>query len=819
MRLTDLATDLSHAARVLGRRPGFAIAAILSLALGIGVTTAIFTIVNAVALRPLPYADPDRLVWMTELLHGSSTDDLTLTPHFLEWRRQSKTFAALAGYQYQTRNLTGVDDAIELHTARVSASLLSMIGVLPAIGRNFTVQEDAKGHEHVAILTDALWRDHFGSDPKIAGRPVVLDAEPYIVVGVMPPGFVFPGVEPVDVLTPLGKDEAAELAYSDGGFSAMRNVVGRLKPGVTLDQANAEIMVINSRLPHPPWSVRITIDMFALKDYLYGNARKAGWILLAAAGLLLWIACANVSNLLLARLTARDRELAIRAVLGGTRGRLIAQLLAESALLSAIACVLGLALAWALRAPILVLSPYKLAGLDHLQFDARVLAFAIASAIVTVVLFGVIPAFRATEIRLADAVKSGEAAVVGGRGSVRILSTIAALEIATLLVLSTGAGVMLKSFWKLRYENLGFAPEHLIAATLRLSGPRYADELNRATFAGNSAHRSAFLDQLLERAQNLPGVEAVAVTNSGEIPPGTWHATNIFTIEGRPPMAMGSGQRPFARYQQASPGLFALLHIPLLRGRLFGQDNRFDVAVINRALAEKYFHGENPIGQRIRFGATNSWFEIVGVAADVKTSGLSAAPEPAVYYPYGPAEAFADVGIILKSPLSEAVIGDELGKAVIAIDPNQPLSTVETLNTRLSDSVSKPRFIAALLFAFAALAAILGIIGVYGVVSVRVRWQMRELAVRQALGAQPGDVIRHVLRQGLGMIAIGIAAGIGGSLALGRVLSGMLYEVRANDPITLVSVAMMLSLVALLACWIPARRAARVDPLVLLRYE
>jgi putative ABC transport system permease protein len=284
-------------------------------------------------------------------------------------------------------------------------------------------------------------------------------------------------------------------------------------------------------------------------------------------------------------------------------------------------------------------------------------------------------------------------------------------------------------------------------------------------------------------------------------------------------MAMGSGQRPFARYQQASPGLFALLHIPLLRGRLFGQDNRFDVAVINRALAEKYFHGENPIGQRIRFGATNSWFEIIGVVADVKTSGLSAAPEPAVYYPYGPAEAFADVGIIVKSPLSEAVIGDELRKAVIAIDPNQPVSTVETLNTRLSDSVSKPRFIAVLLFAFAALAAILGIIGVYGVVSVRVRWQMRELAVRQALGAQPGDVVRHVLRQGLGMIAIGIAAGIGGSLALSRVLSGMLYEVRANDPITLVSVAMMLSLVALLACWIPARRAARVDPLVLLRYE
>jgi putative ABC transport system permease protein len=811
--------DLFYAARILLRRPGFAIAAILSLALGIGVTTAIFTVVNAVALRPLPYADPDRLVWMTELLHGSTTDDLTLTPHFLEWRRQSKAFAALAGYQYQTRNLTGVDDAVELHTARVSASLLPMIGVMPAIGRNFTVQEDAKGHEHVAILTDALWRDRFGGDPKAAGRTILLDAVPYVVIGVMPRGFVFPGVEAVDLLTPLGKDEAAELAYTDGGFSAMRNVLGRLSPGVTMEQANAELMVINSRLPHPPWSVRITIDSYALKDHLYGNAKAASWILLAAAGFLLWIACANVSNLLLARLTARDRELAIRAVLGGSRGRLMAQLLVESALLSVVACGLGLAFAWALRAPILALSPHKLAGLDHLQFDGRVLAFAIASAILTVAFFGVLPALRATEIRLGEAVKSGEAAVVGGRGSVRILSTIAALEIATLLILSTGAGVMLKSFWKLRYENLGFTPDRLIAATLRLSGPRYADEQNRATLGGNVAHRSQFIDQLLERAQNLPGVEAAAITNSWEIPPGTWHATNIFTIQGRPAIPMASGQRPFARYQQSSPGLFALLQVPLLRGRLFDASDRFEVCVINRALADKYFRGENPIGQHLGFGATRSVFEIIGIVADVKTSGLDAAPEPAVYYPYGPTEAFTDVGVIVRSPLGESVIASELREAVSRIDPNQPVSSVETLNTRLSDSVSKPRFIAALLFAFAGLAVVLGIIGVYGVVACRVRWQMRELAVRQALGAQPRDVIGHVLRQGLGMIAMGIAAGLVGSLALSRVLSGMLYEVRANDPATLIGVTLMLSAVALAACWIPARRAARVDPLVLLRYE
>jgi len=802
--------DLFYAARILFRRPGFAIAAVLSLALGIGVTTAIFTVVNAVALRPLPYADPDRLVWMTELLHGSSTDDLTLTPHFLEWRRQSKSFAALAAYQYQTRNLTGLDDPVEVRTARVSAALLPLFGVEPAIGRNFTRQEDSKGNERVAILTDQLWQRQFGSDPKIVGRPILLDGAQYTIVGVMQRGFVFPGVESVDLLTPLGKDEAAELAFrSDGaGSTAIRNVAGRLKPGVTIEQANSELMVILSHLPQPPWVFTITIRMLALKNYLYGDAKTAGLVLLAAAGFLLWIACANVSNLLLARLTQRDRELSIRAVLGGSRARLIAQLLTESALLSFVACGLGVALAWWLRRPILAFSPYKLAGLDDLPFDGRVLAFAVACGIATVILFGVLPAFRATEIRLAESVKAGEAAVIGGRGSLRVLSVIAALEIATLLMLSTGAGVMLKSFWRMRYQNLGFVSERLTAATLTLSGARYRD----------IAQQKAFADQLLERAQNLPGVEAAAITRSWEIPPGTWHAANSFDIEGRA-YPMGS-LRPISRFQPASPGVFGILKIPLVRGRLFSVSDREPVVVVNRVLVEKYFRDNDAVGQHIRFGPNDSpWFEIVGIVADVKSSGLAAAPEPAVYYPYSQSDRLVDLGLIVRSPLDAQVVTNEIRKAVLSVDPNQPVSKIESLDARLTESVATPRFTAALLFAFASLAAVLGIIGVYGVVSCRVRWQMRELAVRQALGAKPRDVIGHVLRQGLGMIAIGIGAGLVGSLALSRVLSQMLYEVRANDPVTLIGVALVLSAVALLACWIPARRAARVDPLVLLRYE
>lgn len=800
--MSDLAFDLRYAARILLRRPGFTLAAILSLALGIGVTTVIFSVLNAVALRPLPYADPDRLVWMTELLHGSSTDDLTLTPHFIEWRRQNHTFQSLAGYNYQTRNLTGLDQPIEVHSVRASAALLSLLGIQPAIGRNFTPEEDSKGAEPVAILSHTLWRGQFAADPKIVGRTIVLDGQPFRIIGVLPRGFVFPGVDAVDLLTPLAKDEAAEVAFRN--VTVIRNVVGRLKPGATRQLAASDLMVILSRLPHPPWTTSISIQMLALGDYLYGNAKTASLVLLAAAGFLLWIACANVSNLLLSRLTERDREFAIRSVLGGSRARLLAQLMTESTLLSFIACGAGVGIAWLLRSPILRFSPYRLAGLDDLPFDARVVAFALACGVATVILFGLLPAFRATEIRLAESVKAGEAAVIGGRGSLRILSTIAGLEIATLLVLSTGAGVMLKSFWKMRYQNLGFTPDRLIAATLTLTGQP-------------SAKQVAFLDQLLERAQNLPGVEAAAITSSGEIPPGTWHATNNFLVEGRGRAV--AGHRPIARFQPASAGIFSVMQIPLWRGRLF-QASDANVVVVNRALAEKYFRGENAIGQRLRFGSdTNPWCQIVGVVANVKTSGLASAPEPAVYYPYRLSDGLTDVGLILRSPLGAGVIAGELRKAVANIDSSQPIAKVESLNARLTESVSKPRFTAALLSAFAALAAILGIIGVYGVVSCRVRWQMRELAVRLALGAQPNDLIRHVLAQGLGMIAAGLLAGVAGSLALGKLLSGMLYEVRANDPPTLALAGLLLSVVALAACWIPARRAARVDPLALLRYE
>jgi putative ABC transport system permease protein len=800
--------DMAHGARSLCRRPGFTLAAGLSLALGIGLTTAIFTLLNAIALRPLPYTDAERLVWMTQVLKMNSTDEVTLTAHFLEWRRQNNTFTDLAGYNYQTRNLTGLDEPMQVHTAKASASLLPLLGVQPVSGRNFLKQEDYKGHEQVALLENAFWQRQFGGNPSIVGQDIILDGSPFTVVGILPSGFAFPGPDPVQLITPLGKDEAAELQYKVG--SIVRNVIGRLKPGATLEQARSDLAVIQSRLPLPAFHPTITLKTLPLREYLFGDVKTAGWVLGAAAGFLLLIACANVSNLLLARWMQRDRELAIRSALGGSRARLLCQLLTESALLGVLACTGGIALAFWARRPLLAFSPYH-AGLQNLPFDGRVLSFGVALGMLTTLLFGLLPAFRTTKVRLAEAIKVGEAGVVGGHGSQRVLSLIAAAEIATILMLSTGAGLMMQSFWKMRYMNLGFQPDRLVAATLNLSGRAYRDK----------ARQGAFIQQLLERTQSLPGVELAALTGAGGIPPGDFHATNTFAIEGRE-QPLG-GPRPIALYPVVSPAYFAIMGIPLLQGRLL-QDSDGEsappVAIVNRALGRRYFSCENPIGKRVRTGPDDQpWRTIAGVVGDVKTSGLTSAAEPAIYLPYGQAGGLSDIGLVMRSPLDAGTIAIELRKTVASLDRNQPVAKVQAMSDRLTESVSGPRFTTVLLLVFAGLAVVLGLIGVYGVMGCRVRWQLRELAVRQAMGAQRRDVIWHVLRQGLAIILSGVFGGLLGAVWLGRLLATMLYEVPVRDPLTLATVSMGLVGVALLACFVPAVRAARTDPLRLLRHD
>lgn len=804
-----LAQDISYGARSLLRRPGFTIAAVLSLALGIGMTTAIFTVLNAVALRPLPYADADRLLWMTTILKKNSTDEVTLTAHFLEWRRQNQTFTDLAGYNYQTRNLTGLDEPRELSTAKVSASLLPLLGVQPVLGRNFTKQEDYKGRDQVALLGNQLWQQQFGGASDILGKAITLDGVPFTVVGILPDNFVFPGPDQVQLITPLGKDEAAELQFKVG--SIVRNIVGRLKPGVTMPEARADMEVIVSRLPLPPFRPTITLKMLTLREYLFGNVKTAGLVLVAAAGFLLLIACANVSNLLLARWMQRDREMSIRAALGGSRARLICQLLTESALLGFLACAAGAALAFWARRPLLALSPSHVSGLSDVPFDGRVLGFAIALGVLTTFLFGLLPALRATNVRLAESIKVGGAAVVGGRGSMHALSMIAAGEIAITLVLSAGTGLMLQSFWKMRYANLGFRPDHLLAATMNLTGPVFREKTRRI----------AFIRELLERTQGLPGVELATLTTADDIPPGDYHATNTFAIEGRE-QPLG-GPRPIGLYPMVSPDYFAIMGIPLLEGRLINEadgENAPPVVVVNQTLVRHYFDSQNPIGHRIRSGGDDQpWRTIAGVVGDVKTSGLASAPEPTIYLPYCQTDIYFQIGLMVRSPLDAGIMATEIRKLVASLDRNQPVASVRAMDDRLNESVSGPRFTTVLLFVFAGLAVILGLIGVYSVMGCRIRWQVRELAVRQALGAQRSDVIWLVLRQGFAMIVPGVLAGLLAAIWLSRLLSSMLYQVSAHDPLTFAAVSAGLIGVALIACWIPAMRAARIDPMQSLRRD
>ena len=805
----SLLQDISYGARSLRRQPGFSMAAGFSLALGIGMTTAIFTVLNAVALRPLPYADSERLLWMTQILKKNSTDEVTLTEHFLEWRRQNHSFTDLAGYNYQTRILTGLDEPVQLLSARASASLLPLLGVQPVLGRNFLRQEDYKGRDQVCLLGNALWRERFGGTPKIIGHSIVLDGIPVTIVGVLPPAFYFPGPDPVQLITPLGKDEAAELQHRVG--SVVRNVVGRLRPGVTPVQARADLTVIQSRLPVPPFLPTITLKMMTLRTHLFGDVKTASIVLLAAAGFLLLIACANVSNLLLARWMQRDRELAIRAALGGSRTRLICQLLIESALFGLLACGAGIILAFWVRRALFVLSPIRVSGLQYLPFDGRVLGFSVALGMLTILLFGVVPAFRVTKIRLAEAIKLGEATVGSGRRSLRVLSMMAAMEIATSLVLSTGAGLMLQSFWKLRYANLGFQPDRLVVATLNLSGPQYRDQ----------ERRSAFIQTLLEHTESLPGVELAAVTGAGEIPPGDFHATNTFAIEGHE-QPLG-GLRPIARYPVVSRAFFTIMGIPLLQGRLLQESDGEAaplVAVVNRVLVRRYFDGANPIGKRIRTGGDDRpWRTIVGVAGDVKTSGLAAEAEPTIYLSHRQADTPAEIGVVMRSPLDLGSVATEFRKTVAGLDPNQPVASVQGMGNRLSESVSGPRFTTVLLFTFAFVAVVLGLIGVYGVIAYSVARRTHEIGIRMALGAERQDIMRLVMLRGGSLVALGTILGVAGALVLTRFLSSLLYGVKPTDPMTFAAVSLLLIGVAVVAIYVPARRATKVDPMVALRYE
>ena len=800
--MTTFFHDFRFALRQLRKSPGFALVAVLVLALGVGANTAVFSVVDAVLLRPLPYPGSDRLVSVVETFTRNTADEVTLTPDFLDWRAQNHVFTAMAGFTDRTRILTGLEEPLQLRTVKASADLLTILNVQPLLGRNFLRGEDQKGHDQVAILSYGLWQRGFGGNRNILGRSITLDDQAITVVGILPRDFRFP-TEAIDLMTPLGKNEEAELKRGNE-MTGIRNVIARLKPGVSLQQARAEMDVIESHLPRPFTNMQLSIRVLPLQERLVGNARATLLTLLCAVGFLLLMACANVANLLLSRAVARQREMAVRAALGASGARLAAQLLVESLVLGALACAGGLAVAFWTRSLLLNLVATSVTGLEALPLDFRVLAFAAMAALGSAVVFGLGPALAGAGAPIAASLSSDSRSLTGGARRQFWLNTLASAQVAIAIVLLTGGGLMLQSFWKMRYRDLGFQPNHLLMAEFTLSQSRYP--------AG--PRQVAFLDQLVEAVRNLPGVQDAAI---GVVPPGFGHATNGFGIEGRP---MPPGQFPIARQFAVSAAYLRVMGIPILRGRNLAASDTASanpVALVSETFARRFFPGEEVLGKRIRSARNEAWRTIVGVVGDVKTAGLAVAPEAVFYFPYQ--QAASDPALVIRTALDAAALGPALRKRVAQLDPLQPVASIETMEQHLTDSVSRPRLATILLACFAALGLLLAGVGLYGVMSFLVRWRFREIGIRLAIGAQPRDVMAMVLMRSLRVMLAGAAAGIGCALWLNRLMHVLLYGISPADPLTFAAAVVFLCVVGMTASYIPARQAARIDPMATLRAE
>jgi putative ABC transport system permease protein len=718
----------------------------------------------------------------------------------------------MAAYNEVTRSLTGVAEPIQIHTVKASSALLPLLRIQPLLGRNLPESADRAGYERVALLSHALWRRVFSSDRSIVGRPILLDGEAYTVTGVLPESFQFPGPRDVDVITGLGKNEAAESTRDGKIFTIVRNIVGRVKPGITNEQARQDLTAIQAHLPLPPWSPTITIKLIPLRDHLFGNAKIVSSVLVAGSLLFLLIASTNVGSLSLVQLMQRDREVAIRRVLGATRGRVLWQIMIEGWTVVLLAIGPALLVTFGIRAVLLEFGPYHSSLYGNLLIDLRVAVFAGLLLIAAILMLGTLPAFSISDFHLGRAIAAGQTPITGRRHNLRLLSIVAATEIAIVVALSSGAALMLKSFWNMRYKELGFESEHAIAAVLDLGSARYQDR----------SREFSFIKQLLERTAAIPGVESVAPTISSEIPPGEGPPGNTVRIEGRP-LPPSSRHKALAALQETNNAFFKILQIPLLEGRLVKDSDRAEaglVVVVNKQFARRYFPGESALGHHLQTGEIeNAWYTIVGVVGDIKTSGLAAYPEPTVYTPYEQSGGggLRGLGILIRSPLPVGAIAPAFREILLDLDPEQAITSIETLDERLNASVSRPRFTADVLSMFSCFGVTLALIGVYGVQACRTRAQMREIAVRQALGARRSAIIANVLGHAVRIVLPGLLIGISAAIVGNRMLVSLLFEVKPADPATLIAVSIGIAAASFAASFLPAFRASRLDPLVSLR--
>lgn len=811
--LENLWRDMALALRRLRRNAGYTVAAVGSLALGVGISTAMFAVLNVVAFRPLPYPQEPSLVWVTQILKANSTDQVTLTPDFLDWRRMNHTFTAMAGFNYPyLYAVTGLGESFEASGARASASLFDILRVKLARGRPFRKDEDYAGRPHVVVVSYAFWRSRLGGKSSAIGRAIGLDGDQYTVIGVLPREFAFPGNRgPVDVITPLAKDEARELARN-GYATIVHDIVGRLKAGITAKQAHADLAAIQAHLPLPPWHPTITIQVQPLREHLFGDQRTTALVLAGGSLLFLLLASANLGNLALAQLMQRDRELAVRRALGASRMRVAIQLLIENAVVATVACLVGVGVAVAIRNGLAAMPQYQGGLYGALPFDGSVLLFTAATLGAVVLVFGLVPALRVSDVRLNAAITAGQSNIAGRRFQLRYLSLVAMVEIAIVVALSTSAVLTLKSFWNMRYRGLGFEPGHTVVATFMLNAARYAE----------SQAKTTFIDRVLAETEAVPGVRQAAIAVASEIPPGGGHATNNARIEGQT-LPMDSRQKAVMRNQEVSASYFKILQIPLIAGRLLADTdgpNSTPVVVVSRDFERRYFPQQSAVGHRLQAGERPGvWYTIVGVVGDVKSGGPASFPEGIVYTPYtqcGPGRAH-DLGLLVDSSLPVATLAPALRKVVSGIDPQLPVSSIEALEKRLNESVVQPRFTADLLGALSLLGTVLAMVGVYGLTSCKVKAQMREIAVRQALGAPLAAIVREMTKNAVLVAGVGLVCGLVLAFASLQVASTMLFQVNWRDPLPFAEVGAGVFLAALLACAIPAWKAGRADPLETLR--
>ena len=809
--IDSLLKDIRYGARSLWKRPASTVVALVTLALGIGVNSAIFSAVDSILLRPLPLKDPERLVsiWEQGLAQGINQNEVA-PANFFDLRTQTQSFEGIGAHGPQDLNLTGDGEPERLNGELVSANVLSLLGVEPALGRTFLSNEDQTGQEHVVVISDALWQRRFNRDPSIVNRNITLNGESFTVVGVMPRGFFFPLRE-----TELWIPWAMEPEQASGRGDHYLRLVARLKPGATLKQANADVAAIGGRLAaeYPKTNEGLSFIVNSLHQDYVGDLRLPVLIMFAAVGLVLLIACANVANLLLAQATTRRREIAIRIALGARRWTIVRQLLIESLLLATLGGLLGvLGAIWSVQA-LAKLLPDTLSKLQNVNVDARVLLFTLGVSFLTAIVFGGVPAVLASRAKPGQTLSDVARDASGGASGRYVRRLLVVSEVALAVVLLVGAGLLIRTFQLLRQVNTGFSTENVLTMRMVLPMPKYA----------KPEARKAFYDQVLQRIYEVPGIESAGVIT---FLPLSFNGMNFsFSVEGQ--ASPGDMKLPFALYRVVSPDYFRAMQIPLQRGRFFDSRDNFDsspVIVISRRLAEQYWPGQDPTGKRLKIGpldSPNPWLTVVGVVSDVRQAGLYGDPRMDIYAPYAQERrAFISPrDLVLRTKGDAGSIAGAVRQAVWSVDKDQPLSHVRTMDEVFAASISQERFQALLLGLFAALALVLACVGLYGVISYAVAQRTHEIGVRMALGAQPFDVLRLVLRQGMGLTIAGLIVGIGIGLIATRVLSDMLYGVTPRDPLTFIGVPALLLLVAFLACYIPARRATRIDPLVALRYE